>query len=58
MMLAKIFGYVLSLLKITYRQKSVRISQTFFAVGYIHKFNVPMKNVNCLSALPMLSRYV
>jgi len=31
-MLAKFFGYVLSLSKITYQQKSVRISQTFFAM--------------------------
>jgi len=29
MMFAKFFGYVLSLSKITYQQKSVRISQTF-----------------------------
>jgi len=32
MMLAKFFGYVLPLSKITYQQKSVRISQTFFAI--------------------------
>jgi len=41
MMLAKFFGYVLSLSKITYQQKSVRISQTFFAI-YVYKFNVQM----------------
>jgi len=35
MMLAKFFGYVLSLSKITYQQKSVGISQTFFAI-YIY----------------------
>jgi len=34
-MLAKFFGYVFSLSKITYQQKSVRISQTFFAI-YIY----------------------
>jgi len=34
-MLAKFFGYVLSLSNITYQQKSVRISQTFFAI-YIY----------------------
>ena len=32
MMLAKFFGYVFSLSKITYQQKSVRISQTSFAI--------------------------
>jgi len=32
MMLAKLFGYVLSLSKITYPQKSVRNNQTFFAI--------------------------
>jgi len=32
MMLARFFGYVPSLSKITYQQKSVRSSQTFFAI--------------------------
>jgi len=35
MMLANFFGYVLSLSKITYPQKSVRISYTFFVI-YIY----------------------
>jgi len=35
MMLAKFFGYVLSLSKITYQKKSVRISQTFLLYMYI-----------------------
>ena len=35
MMLAKFFGYVLSLSKITYQQKSVRISQTFLLFMFI-----------------------
>jgi len=35
MMLAKFFGYVLSLSKITYQQKSVRTSQTFLIHIYI-----------------------
>jgi len=39
MMLAKFFGHALSLSKITYQEKSVRISQAFFV---IHKFNVQM----------------
>jgi len=41
-MLAKLFGYVLSLSTITYQQNSVRTSQTFFAMYTAYKFNVQM----------------
>jgi len=40
-MLGKFFGYVPSLSKVTYQQKSVRISAKLFLLC-IYKFNVQM----------------
>jgi len=41
MMLARFFGYAISLSKITYQQKPIRISQAFIYI-HIYEFNVQM----------------
>ena len=59
MMLAKFFGYTLSLSKTTYQQKSLRISQAFFVIACIYiSLTYKCENVNNFSAVPMLCRYV